>query len=55
MKKIIQSKVFKIVTHKFIVWYLFKCGGAFHNRPYGDKGLYVALMSDEKYNKYQKL
>lgn len=38
-----------------IVWYLRRCGGTFHNCPYGENGKYIVMMSDKKYNEYQKL
>lgn len=42
-------------THAFIVWYLRKCGGAFHHNRYGVNGIYVAMMSDATYHEYTKL
>lgn len=43
------------IIHELIVRYLIRCGGAFHHRPYGENGIYVALMNDSKYHEYQKL
>lgn len=41
--------------HKIIVWYLKKCGGAFHSGPYGDNGKYVKLFTDKQYSEYQRM
>lgn len=54
MKKKILC-LYRKVVHELIVRYLLRCGGAFHCRPYGEKGVYVALMSDRKYHEYTKL
>jgi len=41
---------------KFIVWYLKRCGGAFHFNPHGrhDAG-YIAKLSETEYHYYQCL
>lgn len=36
--------------HKLIVWYLRRCGGAFHCYQYGPQGRYVVLMNERQYN-----
>lgn len=53
--KLKNPRLFRKVIHELIVKYLIKCGGAFHCRPYGKNGLYVALMNDTKYHEYTKL
>jgi hypothetical protein len=37
--------------HRLIVWYLRRCGGAFHHGPYGEQGRYVELMTDAQYSR----
>lgn len=54
-KQIIFNRLIRKHIHKFIVWYLRKCAGAFHHDKYGENGVYVAVMSDAKYHEYQKL
>ncbi len=42
--------------HKFILWYVTKkCGGAFHTGPYGEKGHYIKVFTDNEYGELQKL
>ncbi len=41
--------------HRFIVWYLRRCAGAFHFFPYGPKGRYVVLMNETQYHRYTHL
>lgn len=53
--QILFNKIVRRHIHKFIVWYLRKCAGAFHHGSYGENGVYVAVMSDLKYHEYQKL
>lgn len=52
---LLNAKLFRKIVHELIIKYLIKCGGAFHCRPYGENGVYVALMSDSKYHEYTKL
>lgn len=40
------------MLHRFIVWYLRRCAGAFHCFPYGVSGRYVVLMDDDMYHRY---
>lgn len=41
--------------HKFILWYVTKkCGGAFHTGPYGEKGHYIKVFTDNEYGELQK-
>lgn len=54
-RQIVFNKIIRKHVHRFIVWYLTKCGGAFHHGKYGESGRYVALMTDNKYHEYQKL
>lgn len=54
-REILFNKYVRKYIHNAIVWYLKRCGGAFHSGPYGENGKYVALMSDEKYHHYQNL
>ena len=54
-RQIIFNKLIRKHIHNIIVWYLKRCGGAFHHYPYGENGKYIAMMSDKKYHEYQKL
>jgi hypothetical protein len=54
-REILFNKLIRNHIHRFIVWYLVRCGGAFHHGKYGSYGKYVALMSDDKYGEYKKL
>lgn len=54
-RKILSNPYVKKHIHNAIVWYLKRCGGAFHNGPYGENGKYVALMSDDQYGRYQNV
>lgn len=44
-REILFNKLIRKHIHKFIVWYLKKCGGEFHNGKYGF-GYYVTLHKD---------
>lgn len=54
-KQITFNNLIRKHIHKFIVWYLRKCAGAFHHGKYGDNGVYVVVMRDSTYHEYQKL
>ena len=43
------------LLHKFIVWYLRKCAGAFHVYDYGVIGRYVVLMNEQQYHNYSEI
>ncbi|WP_166626865.1 hypothetical protein [Jeotgalicoccus sp. S0W5] len=46
-------KTIKRFVHSFIVWYLFKCGGAFHHGKYDSgEGKYVVIMTEKDYHNY---
>jgi hypothetical protein len=49
-----EGEVIKFI-HTLILWYLARCGGAFHTNPYGQAGRYVVAMSDEQYHYYKEL
>jgi hypothetical protein len=53
--QILFNRIIRKHIHRLIVWYIKRCGGAFHHGKYGDNGRYVALMSDRKYHEYTKL
>jgi predicted small secreted protein len=37
---------------RLIAWFLgSRCGGAFHNGPYGERGRYVALLTEGQYHR----
>lgn len=40
------------VWHRLMVWYLRRCGSAFHTFPYGSRGRYVVLMSEAEYHDF---
>ena len=50
----IEMLIRKII-HRLIIRYLLNCGGAFHSKPYGEHGLYVALMNEKVYGEYTKI
>lgn len=54
-KQIMFNRLIRRHVHSFIVWYLKKCAGAFHHGSYGENGVYVVVMNDEKYSDYKKL
>lgn len=54
-RKILFNRLVRKHIHNFIVWYLNRCGGAFHSGEYGESGNYVALMSDTKYRDYKNI
>lgn len=45
----------KHFLHKFIAWYLRRCGGAAHCYPYGEQGRYLVLMDDDTYHRFKCL
>jgi hypothetical protein len=45
----------KHALHKLIVWYLRRCGGAFHCYPYGERGRYAVLMTERQYHRYTQI
>ena len=48
IKRLVRS-----FTADFIVWYLFKCGGAFHHGKYDSgEGKYIVMMSEKDYHNY---
>lgn len=51
--QLIINRVLRRHIHKLIVWYLKKCGGAFHSGKYGIEGKYVVLMNDNAYSDFQ--
>jgi hypothetical protein len=53
--QILFNKLIRVHIHRFIIWYLNRCGGAFHHGKYGSYGKYVAVMSDDKYGEYKEL
>lgn len=52
-KKIIFNRLLRVHVHKAIVWYLIRCGGAFHSGAYGEDGRYVKLFTDAEYGDHQ--
>ena len=40
------------LLHRFIVWYLRRCGGVFHTFPYGFHGRYVVVMNEDQYRRF---
>ena len=53
-RKLLFNRLARKHIHKAIVWYLKRCGGAFHSGAYGENGKYVKLFSDAEYNDYQR-
>lgn len=41
------------LLHKAIVWYLRRCGAAFHCFPYGPEGRYVVLMTEGQFHRWK--
>lgn len=52
-RQILFNRLVRTHIHKFIVWYLKRCGGTFHSGAYGENGKYVKLFTDEEYGKHQ--
>lgn len=40
--------------HRFIAWYLRRCGNAFHVYKYGEKGRYVCLLTEHRYDSLEQ-
>lgn len=61
MKKDQLHLVIKRFLHKFILWYLRRCGNAFHTGPYNNYGesnkggMYIVAMDDDTYHHFRVL